>query len=47
MVGCYSVDDKYDELIMRAILQVCLWLGVITVTASVAGTLLLYAMGYD
>jgi hypothetical protein len=41
------VEDKYDELVMRAILQVCLWLGVITVTGCVAGTLLLYTMGYD
>lgn len=41
------MKDKYDELVMRAILHICLGLGVITVTGCIIGMLLLYAMGYD
>ncbi len=41
------MDDKYDALVARALLHVCLWVGVITVTASLLGGVLLYAMGYD
>ena len=41
------MDDKYDEMVARALLHVCLLVGVITVTASLLGGVLLYGMGYD